>query len=242
MIFIIILLIAFSADSSFSSPQPDFNTIKSPWQRPSMLKMLKVLSTQTENQLPAFSGRIISGMSADIGQFPFMIFLMITDLANETMGCGGSLIKMDWILTAAHCLQDQFYGYAFAGVVDLQNGSIAWKGFFDRSQMFIHEHFTMENYFDNDIALIKLNKNIPCSKNVGIVDLPCYCDGLYDLDGIQVTTMGFGTTNGNVSMVNLKMNYAVMEVMPVCQCKKFFPFPIFDSMICTSTGSGMSSW
>lgn len=52
--------------------------------------------------------RIIGGQNASVGQFPWMALLRYVstdDEKKETYGCGGSLISIRHVLTAAHCIQ-----------------------------------------------------------------------------------------------------------------------------------------
>lgn len=43
--------------------------------------------------------RIITGMDAEIGEFPWMVAIGL----NKMFFCGGALISDEFILTAAHC-------------------------------------------------------------------------------------------------------------------------------------------
>jgi trypsin len=45
-------------------------------------------------------GRIVGGFEAKDGQFPHQIAL----LSYGSFTCGGSIIKKNWVLTAAHCI------------------------------------------------------------------------------------------------------------------------------------------
>lgn len=45
---------------------------------------------------------IVGGADATLGQFPWQVYLNI----ESTWVCGGSLILENWVLTAAHCVED----------------------------------------------------------------------------------------------------------------------------------------
>ncbi|XP_053677263.1 trypsin-4-like [Anopheles nili] len=48
--------------------------------------------------------RIVGGFPIDISEAPFQVSLMI----NGRHACGGSIISPNWVLTAAHCLDNLF--------------------------------------------------------------------------------------------------------------------------------------
>lgn len=50
------------------------------------------------------SQRIVRGYEAEIGQFPFYVFLRITESDGSKASCGATLISDQWLVTAAHCI------------------------------------------------------------------------------------------------------------------------------------------
>lgn len=50
------------------------------------------------------SGRIVNGVVADHGQYPFAVGI-IYYLGGKSYFCGGSLLTDEWIITAAHCIE-----------------------------------------------------------------------------------------------------------------------------------------
>lgn len=49
-------------------------------------------------------GRILGGLEAEPGQFPWQVLLVIQYYEWGILGCGGSLISDQWVITAAHCV------------------------------------------------------------------------------------------------------------------------------------------
>ncbi len=49
-------------------------------------------------------GKIVGGVPAARGAYPFQVALFTTANGKDGMMCGGSLVNMKWVLTAAHCI------------------------------------------------------------------------------------------------------------------------------------------
>nr|ABR21038.1 chymotrypsin-like protease-1 [Mesobuthus eupeus] len=107
--------------------------------------------------------RIYGGRYANPGEFPWMVFIKVTDELN----CSGYLISSSYILTAAHCmispLQDMI---ARIGNIDSDSG-----------QVYTFRSFSKHPDYDNntlygDIALLKLSNPVTFTPDVNRICLP----------------------------------------------------------------------
>lgn len=86
--------------------------------------------------------------------------------------CGGTIIYCDWILTAAHCVENLIPSdfTVYYGITDLAepDHDIALV-----KKIMVHEEYSPDDSYANDIALLKLHNILPCnSKSVSPVLLP----------------------------------------------------------------------
>jgi hypothetical protein len=144
---------------------------------------------------------ILGGQPATPGEWPWQVALVFSyasesDLYNGQF-CGGSLIYPQWVVTAAHCITDDFGGVrdpsfldVVAGIYDLSTPA---PGYQRRDVIQIIRHPSYSN-IDNDIALLKLASPITIggSGDTATANVPLVPPGIGTLAGRLVSVTGWG--------------------------------------------------
>lgn len=175
---------------------------------------------ETVNPSPAFE-KIVGGVEAAKGEFSFIVSLQSSYGSHV---CGGSLIKKNWVLTAAHCV-----GYFQSVVVGLHTqGQTAGTEKFTTLQVIKNPGWDSNTMF-NDYALVKLSgdsKFEPIALNTK------------ELSGkVDFVTAGWGTTSesGSASKNLLKVSVPMVSQET---CSAAYPDAINGSMICAGFPEG----
>ncbi|XP_072398750.1 elastase-1-like [Diabrotica undecimpunctata] len=128
-----------------------------------------------------------------LGDFPFQASLILQINSTRYLTfCGGSLIHPKWILTAAHCLEQD--GKPFpTNIVTVALGSIFTNGS-NAQRAAVQSFYIHKKYFETnggfDIGLIKLKTNARLGKNVQIIRL--HNNNKETLIGTTAYLTGFG--------------------------------------------------
>lgn len=180
---------------------------------------------KTEDFLPVRSDadKIVGGVPAQTSEFPFIVSLQHSSYGHF---CGGSLIKSDWVLTAAHCVDGITPSYIVAGLYKLNDTSKAEK--FKPLKIIKHPSWNSST-MDYDYALIQLNgkSSYPAIKlNSNKLNPP-----------LNLTVAGWGTTSEGGSISNTLLKVTV-PLVSKDSCLSAYPGKITDRMICAGYGDG----
>jgi secreted trypsin-like serine protease len=121
------------------------------------------LSVSVSSYAAEIVPRIIGGTDAQNGAWPYMVSIHFPDTTGGH-GCGGTLVAPNWVLTAAHCVDDEQV-----------NGIFVYTGIYRQSETYLStpaptpipiKQFIQHPQYDrqtfvNDIALLELSRNAP---------------------------------------------------------------------------------
>ncbi|KAJ8719667.1 hypothetical protein PYW08_011842 [Mythimna loreyi] len=186
------------------------------------------------------NSRIVGGSLSNPGQFPHQAGLLI-NLDGRQGVCGGSLLRPNRVVTAAHCWYD---GRNQASSFTVVLGSTRLFSGGTRivtSNVIMHRRWS-PSLVRNDVAMIRLPNNVALSNTINVIALPSGSQLNENFAGEIATASGFGRTADGASISNNQgLSHVTMPVITNTVCKLSFPVHVQSSNICTSGAGGRST-
>jgi len=164
----------------------------------------------------AGSGRILFGTEVRPGAYPFQVGV----IRDESSLCGGSLIRDNWVLTAAHCVKvsdGSKYVNAAAASFDVYVGSNQLvKG--DRVkvvEVYSHPDY-IPAFTDNDVALLKLARVPQGVRYEKIAIVTPQNEATLSAAGTRMRIIGWGKSEEGKIQQNLREASVTMVDRATC--------------------------
>ncbi|KAL7025811.1 hypothetical protein ACKWTF_013646 [Chironomus riparius] len=207
---------------------------------------LPIYQEAIRNMKPNFTNiererRIVGGEISQFGQFPYTVALHMRSRQGMFV-CGGALIKYNWVLTAAHCIEGFNSIQVIVGTINRISGPSVFNITVSHSRDLIpHPQFNPTT-ISNDIGLIRLRTATPSLLDhtfVDVISLPTIIDSQIDLTGRMSTVSGFGATGFRMPPSEV-LRFIKVPVISNQECSQVFGNAILSSNLCVSTIGGRS--
>lgn len=183
----------------------------------------------------SFSTRIVNGFLATQGQFPYTV-LVITTVPFGHDFCGGVLISNQWVLTAAHCAVSVTQFEVLLGVHKIYENEIARIIDMTKTAV-IHDEYNPKTHA-NDLALIKLSKNVEFTDKIQPAVLPTASNDL--LVGESVIAIGWGLEQTGAKALASTLRWAPLHIVTNERCSEFLD-DVLHTTICAEGGQMQST-
>ncbi|KAM9853373.1 ST14 transmembrane serine protease matriptase a [Aulostomus maculatus] len=184
------------------------------------------------------TSRIVGGQDSEAGDFPWQVSLHIKNFGHV---CGASIISPRWLVTAAHCVQDDGktrYSQpatweAYFGLHMQQNiGNTVVKK--NLKQIIPHPNYN-DYTFDNDIALMELDSPLTYSDYIKPICLPAAQHDFPAGSTVWITGWGATREGGFAAKVLQK---AQVRIINSSVCNELMGGQITSRMLCAGVLKG----
>uniref|UniRef100_A0A8C9THJ0 Suppressor of tumorigenicity 14 protein homolog n=1 Tax=Scleropages formosus TaxID=113540 RepID=A0A8C9THJ0_SCLFO len=189
---------------------------------------------------PFKTSRIVGGQNALEGEWPWQVSLHIKGAGHV---CGASVISNRWLVTAAHCVQDDSkIKYSQPGVWEVYLGlhdqtrktDSKWTEKRNLKNIICHPYYNSFT-FDNDIALMELESPVTLNQYITPVCLPSVTHDFPAGKAVWVTGWGATKEDGYGAAVLQK---AEVRIINSTVCNQLMSNHITSQMLCAGVLTG----
>ncbi|CAB3372503.1 Hypothetical predicted protein [Cloeon dipterum] len=183
----------------------------------------------------ANSVNIVGGRVAPPGLLPFQVLIWYQRNGRSKI-CGGSLIKEDQVLTAAHCCYEASFFVVFHATINYEMEEPNRKnGMATRYTM----HESYNNVTDaHDVCIIHLDEEVR-GEGIATIRLPSRSQAKWTLTGKIATISGYGRTK-NSNTRNTVLRYTDVIIMNSTICSRYYPSFNATILICAKNVANAS--
>uniref|UniRef100_A0A8C4JPN7 Transmembrane protease serine 6 n=1 Tax=Dromaius novaehollandiae TaxID=8790 RepID=A0A8C4JPN7_DRONO len=184
--------------------------------------------------LQAPLSRIVGGADSAEGEWPWQASLQV----RGRHICGGTLIADRWVVSAAHCFQDERLASPSVWTVYLgkylQNATSQTEVSFKVSRLFLHPYYEEDSH-DYDVALLQLDHPVISSPFIQPICLPAPSH-LFE-PGLHCWITGWGAIKegGRISNILQKVD---VQLIQQDICSEAYHYMISPRMLCAGYHKG----
>jgi hypothetical protein len=158
--------------------------------------------------------RIINGTAIPITDAPWQVALLSTRLSMLQF-CGGSIVNAQWVVTAAHCVWNQWFLDSPDGLEILAGEArlTASPASVKVSAIITHPDYVPATYA-NDVALVKLAAPLPLNgTTMAAIGLPAQDPAIWPARGTRAFISGWGNTSTTSNAYPSDLQGAFVDVL-----------------------------
>ncbi|XP_060109120.1 chymotrypsin-like elastase family member 1 [Heteronotia binoei] len=177
------------------------------------------------------NGRVVGGFETQRNSWPSQISLQYYSGGGWYHTCGGTLLKQNWVMTAAHCVDRNMNFRVVAGDHNLyqQEGT---EQYLSVGRIFVHPYWNSNNVAAGyDIALLRLSQNAVLNNYVQLGSLPQAGQILPNNNPCYITGWGKTQTNGQLASVLQQASLPVVSYA-TCSTSAYWGSTVKDTMVC----------
>ncbi|XP_055389782.1 trypsin alpha-3-like [Condylostylus longicornis] len=190
-----------------------------------ILALISSANADVSNSTSIVDDRIVGGVAQRVRYRRYQVAVVLAEYI-----CGGSLISMKWVLSAAHCVYQES-----AKTTYVRAGSNNWDygGVVRWAKRLIRRQDYNPNNYDNDIALVLLKKPFVKGPYISAIARASHLPA----QGKKLKVSGFGTTSSGGDLAPYLKSVWV-EMFSFSKCQNLYSNALTEAMFCAGVPQG----